>query len=76
MQTLPKRKHEIFDEVIIHRTELKSKADGGYERTTPTGERGQIIGYAITDGWEYFVKVDGAHMYHRWVREVGIESVQ
>lgn len=77
MQTLPTRKFEIYDEVRIYRTQVKRKFYGDYERTTPTGERGTIIGYAITDdGWEYFVKVDGTHMYHQWVREIGLERVQ
>ena len=83
--TLPTRKFEIFDEVKIHNVRLKSKADGGFERTTATGEAGQIIGYAITDdGWEYFVKVTGLHRngtaetsfcYHKWTRTEALEKI-
>ena len=73
--TFSQRKFEIFDEVHIYRSELKSKANGGYVRGQPTGLHGKVRGYAITDeGWEYFIKVAGHHSYNKWVREIGLES--
>ena len=37
MQQLPTRKFEIFDDVRIYRTRLKSKADGGEETINACG---------------------------------------
>lgn len=73
---LPPLKFEIYDDVKVYRTELDRSElqNHHFKRTTATGEKATVKGYAITeDGWEYFITVHGTHRYNKWVREIALE---
>jgi len=75
---LPPLKFEIYDDVKVYRTELDRSElrNHHFKRTTATGEKATVMGYAITEegkAWEYFINVHGTHSYNKWVREIALE---